>query len=90
MAVTVREQQPTEESKKKESEERHFMDSKENKIILFHSTEASLSQKFNKYFWRRAISKVLKITSSAHRVVWRANDSRLVQAVNKPLYSSGK
>ena len=54
------------------------MDSKENKIILFHSTGASTSQKLNKYFWRRAISKVLKITSSAHRVVWRAQDPRLV------------
>ena len=40
------------------------MDSKENKLYYIHSTGASPSQKVNKNFWRRAISEVLKITSS--------------------------
>ena len=61
---------------KTESEAGHFMDYKENKLYLLHSTGASQSQKFNKKFWRKAIPNVLKITSSARRVVWRAQDPR--------------
>ena len=60
---------------KAESEAGHFMDYEENK--LYYSTGASPSLKLNKNFWRAAISKVLKITSSAHRVVYRAQDPRL-------------
>ena len=44
--------------------------------ILLLTTGASLSQKFNKNFGRKANSKVLKITFSVHRVVWRAQDPR--------------
>ena len=54
------------------------MDSKENKVYYFIPTGAPPSQKLNKNVWIRAISEVLKITSSAHRVVWRAKDPRRV------------
>ena len=55
------------------------MDTKENKLYYFIQLHGpSPSQTFNKKFWRRAMSKVLEITCSAHRVVWRAQDPRLV------------
>ena len=54
------------------------MDSKENKLYYFIQLELLLLKHLTKMFWRRAISKVLEITCSAHRVVWRAQDLRLV------------
>ena len=42
--------------------------------VLFNFVQLELLRLKN--VWRRAISKVLKITSSAHRVVWRAQDPR--------------
>ena len=42
--------------------------------VLFNFIQLELLRLKN--VWRRAISKVSKITSSAHRVVWRAQDSR--------------
>ena len=58
------------------------MDSKENKLYYFIQLELLRLKTFNKDFWRRAISKVLEITCSAHRVVWRAQDPRLVLKTN--------
>ena len=58
------------ERTKTESEAGHFMDSKENKLYYFIQLELLRL--------KRAISKVLKITSSALRVVWRPKDPRLV------------
>ena len=52
------------------------MDSKENKLFYFIQLELLRLKIY--FFWRRAISKVLEITCSAHRVVWRAQDLRLV------------
>ena len=55
------------------------MDSKENRLYYFIQLELlRLKNLTGKRFWRRAISKVLEITSSAHKVVWRAKDTRLV------------
>ena len=66
MANSQRKHSHSEESKnRKWSRTFHELEGKQ--IILFHSTGASLSQTFNKNFWR-AISKVLEITC-AHRVV---------------------
>ena len=52
------------------------MDSKENKLFYFIQLELLRLKIY--FFWRRAISKVLKITSRAQKVVWRAQDPRLV------------
>ena len=54
------------------------MDSKENKLYYFIQQELLRLKNLIKIFWRRVISKVLKITSSAYRVVWRAQDPRLM------------
>ena len=50
------------------------MDSEENKLYYFIPLELLRL----KNFWRRAISEVLEITSSANRVVLRAKDPSLV------------
>ena len=54
------------------------MDSKEKKLYYLIQLDL-LRLKIYQTFWRRAISKVLKITSSAHRVSWRAQDLRLIR-----------
>ena len=46
------------------------MDSKENKLYYFIQLELLRLKNLTKNFWRRTMSKVLKITSSAHRVVY--------------------
>ena len=69
--LKVRENNNPRKRTKTENEAGHFMDSKENKLHYFTQLEL-LRLKVYQKFWRRAISKVLKITSSAHRVVWRA------------------
>ena len=54
------------------------MDSKETKLYYFIQLELLRLKILTKIFSRRTIYKVLKITYSAHRVVWRAQDGRLV------------
>ena len=67
------------------------MDSKKNKLYYFIQLELLRLKTFNKHFWRRATSQVLKTTSSAHRVVWRAQDPlKKASAVNKLLHCSGE
>ena len=61
---------------KTESEAGHFMDYKENKLYYFIQLELLRLKNLTKIFGEEQ-SKVLKITSSAHRVVWRAQDPRL-------------
>ena len=57
------------------------MDYNEKNYTISFNWSFSVS-KFNKKFWRRAISRVLKITSSAQRVVWRAQVPRLIPETN--------
>ena len=45
------------------------MDSKENKLYHFIQLELLRLKKFNKTFWRKAISKVLKVTSIAQSLL---------------------
>ena len=89
--LTVRENDNPRRRAKTESEAGHFMDSKKNKLYYFIQLELLRLKTFNKHFWRRAISQVLKTTSSAHRVVWRAQDPlKKASAVNKLLHCSGE
>ena len=53
------------------------MDSEENKLYYLIQLELLRLKNLTKIFGEEQ-SKVLKITSSAHRVVWRAQDPRLV------------
>ena len=77
--TSEREHAPTEESRNRKSN-RIF----HGQTILFHSTGASLSQTFNKNFWRRAIFEVLKITSSVQSRSKASSKSKAV-TVNKVL-----
>ena len=80
--LTVRENNNPRRRAKIESEAGHFMDSKGKKLYYFIQLELLLLKHLTNIFWRRAISKVLKITSSGHRVVWRAQDPRVALKTN--------
>ena len=70
--LTVRENNNTRRRAKTESEAGHFMDSKENKLYYFIQLELLRLKHLTKMFGEEQSPKVLEITCSAHRVVWRA------------------
>ena len=53
---------------KTESEAKHFMDYKENKLYHFIQLELLRLKNLTKIFWRRAISKVLERNNVSREV----------------------